>query len=76
LHHDFGKFLQRTSTPELLGIVDHNLDAKYTLAFGIDLQRQLTQCSLKIVGSYVGFSTDTSHSADWFFRLRYLGRRW
>ena len=42
-----GKFLQRTSAPQFLGVVDHGLDAKYALAFGIDLQSQLAAVQLE-----------------------------
>ena len=41
LDHDLGKPLQRTSAAEFRGIVDDHLDAKYALAFGINLQSQL-----------------------------------
>jgi hypothetical protein len=47
LYHDLGKLLQRTPTLELLGIVDDDLDAKHALAFGIDLQSQLTAVQLE-----------------------------
>jgi hypothetical protein len=41
LRNDAGKFLHRPSTIQFLNVVRHGLDAKYPLAFGIDLQRQL-----------------------------------
>jgi hypothetical protein len=47
MHHDLGKLLQRAPTPEFLGIVDDNLDAKHALAFGIDLQSQLAAVQLE-----------------------------
>ena len=47
VRNDLRKFLQRTSTPEYLRIVDHRLDAKYALAFGINLQSQLAAVQLE-----------------------------
>ncbi len=47
LHHDLRKLLQRTSTPEFLRVVDHHLNAKHALAFGINLQSQLAAVQLE-----------------------------
>jgi hypothetical protein len=57
-------------------VTRQDLDAKHAFALGIDLPRQLPATQRKIVRSYVGFSTATSHWADFLFRVRYLGRRW
>ena len=75
LRNDAGKFLHRPSTIQFLNVVRHGLDAKYPLAFGIDLQRQLAAVQPEDLRSYVGFSTVTSHSADFLFLVRYRGRR-
>ena len=47
LGHDLGKLLQRASTAEFLGIVDHRFQAKLRVAFGINLQRQLAAVQLE-----------------------------
>jgi hypothetical protein len=44
------------------------LDAERAFAFGVDLESQAPQLSLKIVSSYAGLSTATSHSAARFLR--------
>jgi hypothetical protein len=42
-----GNLLQATSAPEFLGVVDDGLNAKYPLAFGINLQSQLAAVQLE-----------------------------
>src|SRR5439155_16097081 len=68
------KLVQRPAAVELSRVMGNDLDAKDAFALGIDLQSQLAQCSLKIVRSYVGLSTATSHSAERFVRRRFFGR--
>jgi hypothetical protein len=44
---DLGEVMQQAPTVELSNILSYSLNAKYALAFGIDLQRQLAAVQLE-----------------------------